>query len=808
MIDLGINLFQEIAALGGGGGGFSITNSLRFNDDDSAYLSRTPSVAGNRKTWTWSGWVKRGNVGTFQTIFSNYNGAPSNGHAEILFLDNDKLQISATDDNVSSTYVYASSQVFRDSSGWYHLVVSTDTTNATASDRVKIYVNGQRITSFTTQTNPTQDYQTPINRATPHAVGSLNYTGGGFYLDGYLAEINFIDGQALTADDFGQIDATTGEWSPKAYAGTYGTNGFYLPFDGNANDSSGNSNNWTENNLASTDYMIDTPTNNFSVLNPLATTLSTSEGNLKTTTTVTSNWQSVVNTIGVSSGKWYFETCAPQALSNPPYAGIGITTNSNFGQNAGNNYLGSTADSWGYLNPGQKYNNTTSFSYGSAFTLGDVIGCALDMDAGTVTFYKNNVSQGVAFTGLSGTMFCGACVYTNSGTASNNINFGADSSFAGNKTRQGNTDANGIGDFYYAPPAGGYLALCTDNLPAPAIEQPETQFNVVTYTGNSADRNIDLGFEADFVWIKARNSANAHRLYDRVRGNGQVLFSNLTNAEFNGVNDGIHFDYANGFNIDVGANVTGYNETGSSYVAWCWKAGGTAVTNTDGAITSQVSVNTDAGFSIVSYTGNGIAGASIGHGLSQAPELIISKSRNNNPDSGLWAVYANPAGSTKVGVLNATDAFNTFNNFNSTAPTSSVWYTGSTSGTNSSSSSTYIAYCFHSVESFSKIGSYVGNGSANGPFVYTGFKPAFVLYKGATEAGSSWIIWDSARNTYNPVDKYLLPNSSGAESTAVGIDILSNGFKLRTSSGGNNTSGQTYIYMAFAEHPFKEALAR
>jgi hypothetical protein len=395
------------------------------------------------------------------------------------------------------------------------------------------------------------------------------------------------------------------------------------PLMATANDSSGNGNNWTENNLASTDYMIDTPTNNFATFNALSNTTTLSEGNLKTTRVLSNTHYASISNIGVSSGKWYAEA----VFQNTTARYTGITSNPNLGTL--NTTLGS-AGSWGYIGFGgqKQYNGGTKTSYGTAYNDGDIIGVALDMDAGTVTFYRNGVSQGVAFSGISGTIYIGLSIYGTSAAVQGFINYGADSSFAGIKTRQGNTDENGIGDFYYAPPAGGYLALCTDNLPEPAIVQPETQFNVVTYTGNSADRNIDLGFEADFVWIKARNSANANRLYDRVRGNGQVLFSDLTNAEFNGLNDGIHFDYANGFNIDVGANVTGYNETGSSYVAWCWKAGGTAVTNTDGSVTSQVSVNTDAGFSIVSYTATNNS-SNVGHGLSQAPELIIFKSRTS-----------------------------------------------------------------------------------------------------------------------------------------------------------------------------------
>lgn len=794
MIDLGINLFQEIAALGGGGG-YPIVNSLRFNDNDSAYLSRTPSVTSNRKTWTWSAWVKRANL-TNSVLFEASSGSSVN-HTQIAIF-NDQLRVFSSVSSVTR-FEKVPTAVFRDVSGWYHIQVTVDTTDATASDRIKIWVNGNRLTVFTTSVDAALNNDTNINVGSyVHTIGKTSYTSAN-YLDGYMAEVNFIDGQALTADDFGEINATTGEWSPIPYAGTYGTNGFYLPFDGNANDDSGNGNNWTENNLASTDYMIDTPTNNFSVLNSVATITSLSEGNLKTTTTATGVWQSAVSTIGVSSGKWYFETCAPQALTDPPYVFIGITTNPNHGS-ISPNYLGLTADSWGLLNTGSKYNSESPASYASSYTLGDVIGCALDMDAGTVEFFKNNVSQGVAFTGLTGTMFCGASVYTLSGTASNNINFGQDSSFAGLKTRQGNTDANGIGDFYYAPPTG-YLALCTDNLPAPAIEQPETQFNVVTYTGDGTSNNAitGVGFQPDFVWIKRRDAAQSHILSNSVNGAGVALVSNVTSAEFSIPSEFLSFD-SDGFTVGYSTAIT--NNSGSPYVAWCWKAGGTAVSNTDGSITSQVSANVDAGFSIVSYTGNG-ATASVGHGLQQKPDFIITKSRNN---VGNWFVQQYmyvPSGNAAYGYLNLTDAFV---GFTDTLTTDSVFQQGGGSGV------TYISYCFHSVEGFSKFGSYVGNGSTNGTFVYTGFKPAFVMIKRTdSSTNGSWVIKDNLRAAeYNPSSGNLYADLNFAEDTVAtaNVDLLANGFKLRGAFPGVNASGGTYIYMAFAEHPFKYATGR
>jgi len=397
-------------------------------------------------------------------------------------------------------------------------------------------------------------------------------------------------------------------------------------------------------------------------------------------------------------------------------------------------------------------------------------------------------------------MFLGVSAYTTTGSATNVANFGADSSFAGNKTRQGNTDANGIGDFYYTPPTG-YLALCTDNLSEPTIVDSETQFNIVTYTGTGTTNSVSgVGFQPDFVWLKIRSGAASHKLMDVVRGAGQELESDNTGAEATNSNFS-SFD-SDGFTVVSGS---GYNSNGESYVAWCWKFGGTAVTNNDGAITSQVSANVDAGFSIVSYTATN-SSSNVGHGLGQAPELIIFKSRTSVSS---WPVYTTAIDGTYDYLgLNLTDA-----KVDSvlTAPSSSVIYVNHTefAGTNVGSNN-YIAYAFHSVEGFSKIGAYVGNGLADGPFVYTGFRPAFILIK-RTDDVASWHLFDNKRSGYNEKNDFLLANLTDAEysgTTYPRFNLLSNGFKAINNSTNTNASGGTYIYMAFAEAPFKNALAR
>ena len=393
------------------------------------------------------------------------------------------------------------------------------------------------------------------------------------------------------------------------------------------------------------------------------------------------------------------------------------------------------------------------------------------------------------------------------GTACNFIsNFGQDSSFAGNKAPQGNTDDNGVGDFFYAPPSG-YLALCTANLPDPAIDPaqddvPADYFNTVTYTGNGSTQSVTVGWQPDLIWGKARNAAFSHALHDAVRGFGNRLVSNDTAAE-SFRTDAFQATAVDstGFNLGSQGDL---NYSGNTMVAWNWLAGNGTSSNTDGSITSTVSVNEKAGFSIVSYTGNGTAGATIGHGLSNAPDVIIFKRRDAVTD---WHLYHSSItnANTTLAYLNKTNAPASTNAFlNSTYPTSSLITLGTGAGLNGGS---MLCYVFHSVEGYSKFGSYTGNGSNDGPFIYCGFRPALFLTK-RTDSTSDWQLLDTSRDTYNAADAYLKPNTSGAEATGGPHDFVSNGFKIRNTGGSQNASGGTYIFMAFAENPFKYANAR
>ena len=332
-------------------------------------------------------------------------------------------------------------------------------------------------------------------------------------------------------------------------------------------------------------------------------------------------------------------------------------------------------------------------------------------------------------------------------------------------------------------------------MPYTVIDKGSKYFNTKLYTGNGSTQSITgVGFQPDFVWIKDRSDAYDHRLTDSVRGATKLLYSSLTNAEATEATSLTSFN-SDGFSL---GSANGVNSNTDNHVAWNWLGANTTVSNTSGTITSTVSANTTSGFSIVSYTGTG-ANATVGHGLGVAPAIIIFKSRTNGATN--WFMYNKNIGATHHLVLNETGASSTSSTlFQDTNPTSSVFSIGTNTNTNQSTA-TFIAYCFAEVKGFSKFGKYTGNGSADGTFIYTGFKPAYVMIK-RTDTTNGWFLHDNKRNEYNVVNKLLEANTSGAETTFSNLDIISNGFKIRTSDSAVNASGGTYIYMAFAENPF------
>jgi len=1153
--------------LGIGGGGdtefypYTLDQSVRFNDDDTAMLSRTFPSAGNRRTWTWSGWVKRGNIGNTHPLFI----AGSSGSSVLQFA----IQTSTIADRLV-LYDYTGSynlrldttQVFRDVSGWYHIVLKMDTTQATSTDRVKLYVNGDEVTDLVTSDYPSQNFETLVNSAASHRIGrNFDTAVSTKSLDGYLAEVNFIDGTALDASSFGETK--NGIWIPKEYTGSYGTNGFYLNFkddivsegfntvtyqgtgatqsisglgfspdfvwikrrsasaahalwdsvrgtqkwllsnannaeistsdglssfdgdgftlgadatygswnnsgthvawcwdagtgsassntngtvtstvkantdygfsiatftggaagytvghglsqapeivftfnrtdtagenyvfttaidgsidylsigptgtntknddpfsmpaftssvfsldndygmdtgdncvaycfhsvsgyskigkytgtgssnkittgftpafvmvksydqtrnwiiwdntrtasnpadghlhpnadvaeqtgtdtiqfdsdgftllssdaDSNTNtynyiymafadtrdyafwkDQSGNGNHFTPENLDYRDTLKDTPTSNFPTMNTLWKSLgtwTTAEGNLQNTWAA-NNYQSGIATMALpATGKWYWEIyLKSRTYTNWLYWNLviadyveGSGDNGNSAAQWSNHYFSMSAErsDAGYLVVSS--GSTNSIAASGIYDTGNVIQVAFDADnkrlylgdSGTwflsadpgaesgdttaVWYNWSDDAQGKLFPALNVNYLTYVDVH----------NFGQDSTFAGNLAPGGNADANGIGDFKYTVPTG-YLSLCAANLPDPAInpnagQTPDDYFNTVLYTGNQSVRTISgVGFQPDFVWAKRRSgTAESHIWVDSVRGATKTLKCNTSNPE--GTNaDGITGFDADGFDLGISLEP---NTTGATYVAWNWKAGGTAVSNTDGSITSSVSASPESGFSIVTYTGTGAtsSGVTIGHGLGATPEMIIGKRRDSTDN---WSTWHKDLGGNYGVWLDLTNGRN-LNMWDGYTNFSSTVYSPPDLTYGNVSSATYVNYLFTSIEGYSKIGTYTGNNSTNGPFVYTGFRPAFVMIKASSTTGN-WTIIDNEREGYNIDNPFLYPNLTNAESTSgITSDILSNGFKLRYNSADTNASNVTYIYLAFAEQPFKYANAR
>jgi len=783
--------------------GYNLTRSLRTRASATPWLNRT-FAAGNQKTWTLSTWVKRGTLGSAQNILGTGNATTSDSTlGNISFTAADQITFGAY-----SVAWRTTTQVFRDPSSWYHIVLAFDTTQATASNRVKLYVNGTQVTAFASSTDPTLNTDYAFNQAAAHYFGYPLYAYS--YFDGYKAETYFINGQQLTPSSFGSTNSTTGVWQPAAYTGSYGTNGFYLPFTDNSalttasnvglgKDFSGNGNYWTTNNISITagvtyDSMTDVPTltsataANFPVLNTLVPnpngTPTYSNANLSVNCASASNFTAVPATMLLpTTGKWYAEFYAVYGDGTTSILDMGLLGSTDFPTASG--VIGTGATSYGYRANGNKLNNNVGTAYGATYTTGDLIAIAFDATAGSLTFYKNNTSQGVAFTGLTAQYFFAVGGYNFAQWA---CNFGQR-------------------PFTYTPPTG-FVALNTYNLPTSTIVKGNTVMDATLYTGTLLSNAITnaASFRPDLVWIKSRSAATENRLTDSVRGVTKALVSSATAAESTDTQGLTAFGSA-GFT--VGTN-TDYNNLSATYVGWQWQAGqGSTSSNTNGSITSTVSVNASAGFSIVSYTGTG-SGATVGHGLGVAPSVIICKNRSA---SGAWHSYFSAISGMQNGyiVLNSTAAFFTPNTtvWNGTQPTSSVFSIGTDSGVNGSGNA-QIAYCWTPIAGFSAFGSYTGNGSTDGPFVYTGFRPRWILIKTSTDASGNWVIYDTARNTYNVMYDLLLPNSSAAESAysnAYGIDVLSNGFKIRNATYPNG-SGSTNIYMAYAENPLKNALAR
>jgi len=799
---------------------FEISNSLRFDTASSTYLEKD-SYTHNRQIFTYSFWFKPTNPTVRQFIFGRY--IDGNNVSALEYDGGENGRLSWYDyQSGAYTFQQRTSALHRDVSAWYHVVLRVDTTDGTAGNRARMYVNGTEQTSFSASTTVSQNVSFLLGDGGNDFRWGTEGSNNRLWYGGYLAEVNMIDGTSLGPDSFGETKNDI--WIPKNTSGlTFGTNGYRLQFkqtgtgqdsSGIGADTSGNDVHFSVSALAASDVTIDSPTNNFAVqmISDANGSISITEGGLKSQVASSGNYLSVGTNIGMKGGKYYFE-----------YRGI----------RGGNNSTALPAVRLfpdGTSSHSSSDNPTGSIDLNCGTQDGDdgVYMVALDLDNGKVYRGRNgswsnsgDPTSGATGTGnvqtltaanLTSQLRVGVVHRFDTGTSIITFNFGQEGTFLGYTTAGGNADENGFGNFKYAPPSG-YLAICTRNLPDPVstIDPAEggssqDYFNTVLYTGNATQKDITgVGFQPNWTWIKQRSGNFSHVLGDSVRGDNKFVASNTTGAE---ETDDSKFRTFVSDGFQVGTH-NGVNENNETYVAWNWKAGTSfsndASATSVGSIDSAGSVNSDLGFSIINFTGTGSV-LTVAHGLSQAPELIIEKSREK---ADYWLAYAAPLGNTKGLIFNSSQSVFTSDTFwNNTSPTSSVWTMGTQNAVNNSGEET-IAYCFHSVENYSKIGSYTGNGNADGPFVYTGFRPAWVMHK-RTDGTGQWAILDNTRSPFNVANKHLYADESNAEvtNTSFNLDYLSNGFKVRSTNTYTNASGGTYIYIAFAEQPTKYANAR
>ena len=640
---------------------------------------------------------------------------------------------------------------------WCHIAFVKE---ASPTSKITCYLNG--VASKTENVTSNMSYTSPnYLRIAGHYRGTSG-GGDGYFYSGSMYDIRW--------------------YNTAKYRGGFDVSKHYMPI-----------------NILSWAEVPDSPGNNFCTLNPIGPEdIAPFNGNLSIDQS-SGGWHTTMGTHYVSSGKWYAEARIDQI--GWLFFGIDQTW-----LDTSQRHIGGQVDSKGVgivYNTGNRgditYNGSNSVYTGADATAstGDILSIAMDLDNNNVKFYKNGIVQ-YDLTGIlePGAQYSfGLSPY---GFVKATVNFGQNPSFAGATTAGTYKDHSGKGLFKYQPPEG-YMALCEDNMPRPAISNPGEYFKSVLYVGDSSIGHSvsGVGFQPDLVWIKCRNQGKWHALVDVVRGTQKTLHSNDPSAEVN-ERHVQSFD-EKGFTVDDIDSGTA-NEDDFTYVAWCWKAGGPAVTNTDGSLSVQVSANPKAGFSIVRTETTSYNAGTAGHGLDATPKFIIQKPINA---SGNWNVQHHHMMTTSTGKLL----------FNSTAAvvSSSTPYMHNANDTTFEPvfSSNQIAYCWTEVEGYSKFGRYTGNGNTNGPFAYCGFKPAWVMIKNVTVSKTGhWVIWDSSRTPANLATNALTADNPMAETSGFDIDLVSNGFKMRDSEGSLNTDGDLYIFAAFAESPFQTATAK
>jgi hypothetical protein len=804
------------------GGPYSgvISQSAMFESASSTYLSLgTSDGADDATKGSLSVWFKRSKVGASQTIISgDLESGNSADYCMIKLGASDDLQFYMNNASVAVCRQYSNAK-FRDCSGWYHLVFIWDSTSAVsaAARQPVMYINGNNVetelggwgteTASIAQNTHIRWCHNNTNSIT--AIGR-DVVGSDDYYSGYMSYFEWVDGLALTHASFGETK--TGIWVPKAYSGSYGTTGFKLTFADNTSfgdDTSGGTNDFTDNNFGTDHQVTDTPTNNFCTINAQNChgSMTTGQGGLYSFWG-SASWLSGMFSFGpIKSGKWYFEgkqltthsttrrmmigigdagKVSGMALKNNYYigqgaAGIDFSIYYNYDSGGGSDYRSVTAGG-----------GTTEASLGTP-AQNDVLQVAFDADNNKMWIGKNNTWIGDPGAGTGETF----------NNATDSLDFQLYDYVPCFTNRDQGSEFHfgqgGYGDFTYTPPTG-FKAMYTANLPDPSILEPTDGFGIITYAGDSAGspRSITgLDFQPDLVWIKDRDAANLHCLFDSVRGVNKNVHIEAIAEETTGTYGYVSSFDSNGFTLTQGGSGWAeVNNTGRDYVAWCWKKGA------------------EYGFDIQTYAGTGVAKTET-HDLGGAPELIIVK-----PLDLAWSLacyHHNALNKTDPETDGAyPDATNVFTDlatfWNDTAPTSSVFSLGSGSNTNGSGYN-YVAWLWRSIPGYSNVGSYYGNSNAAGPYVYCGFRPKYVVIKLTAGAANWWSIHDAERGPYNGhalMDGDLAVDLASAEPAmgAETIDFYSNGFKIRNSRSVTNYNNYVMAYWAFAEQPYKYANAR
>ncbi len=778
-------------------------------DGSADYLTWTPSGAGSSTSkGTISFWFKQTTDAFGASSPVLVAGADGNNYAGVLMTSAERWTTERYNSSSGSdAWAEQTNGLMRDTTAWQHVVVSHHHTDGTAADRIKIYINGTHEDGQGTPTNPGTSQALILGSAVLHSIGKLGSTGT--YVQGYLADLVYLDGQAIQAGDIaitdlGETDSDTGIWVPKDPSGlTFGTNGFWLDFkvapgtgNGAGTDVSGNNNHFTDNSMTAVQQVTDSPANdsdndigNYATLNPLGNsrgqhiTGTLSAGNL--TWASPSSSGGVFGTIVLDQTKEFYWEVTVNTTASVIFVGI-ASTNLDTPASMGSGTFAT------YRNNGTKNVDASGSAYGAAWSNGNVIGIHFDGPDDEITFYVNDSSQG-AISFSAADQYFPFFNFGASSSASISVNFGQAA-------------------FSYTP-KGGSVRLNTANLSSPTVTDPSAYFGTITHTGNTSSYPHDvtdssINFTPDFGWSTSRAGSENRQIIDIVGGVDNYLISDDTTAYNTGSN--ITF-IENGYRVASGGNDR-WNKNGVAIVTWLMKAGGSGSANTDGSTNydSTVSVADHSGFSIVKWTSHSSvsSGTKVGHGMGKKPEIIIIKSTTQADNWHFW--HKDLSGTGKYLKLNldhgeADDSGRAWNGHaNTNTATFSVGDGGGSSWTNDANTS-YMAYCFARTPGLIGIGKYTGNNSTDGTNVIiddgaSGFKPAWVIIKRNAD-GYSWHIHNSAMAPYNPAAGGMNANDTGSESATGYLDFTSNGFKLRTTNGGYNASA-TYLYLAFAETPF------